>query len=134
MQLLRLLLAGVAGAATGVAASMVRSRKITPEERERRRRLDVNARGRTGQATILDVQNAVITYTYEIRGTEYTAAQDASKLVAALPADPSTLISRPAILKYLASNPANSIVVCEEWSGLLFQPQPVLQDPEPENN
>ncbi len=131
MQLLRFLLAGMAGAATGVAASMMRSRKVRPEERERRRRLDVNARGRTGQATILDVQNAVITYAYEIRGTEYTAAQDASKFIGELPADPSTLIGRPAILKYLASNPANSIVVCEEWSGLLFQPQPVSQEGEP---
>jgi hypothetical protein len=120
---LNYLLVGAAGAATGVAASLVRKRGPTAAERERRRRLDVNARGRTGNATIIDVADGVITYTYEARGMEHTASQDVSALTAVLPADPATLTGRPAILKYLASNPANSIVVCEEWSGLLFQPQ-----------
>jgi hypothetical protein len=121
--LLNLILIGLAGAATGVAASLVRSRRPAATELERRRRLDVNARGRTGHATIVDVADSVITYTYEARGMEYTASQDLSALTVVTPPDPTALIGRPAIIKYLGSNPANSIVVCEEWSGLLFQPQ-----------
>ncbi len=119
---LRVFLAGFAGAATGVAASMLKSRKPTPEELERRRRRDVSARGRTGNATILDVVENVITYSYEIGGMEYTAAQDVADFAQKLPADPSTLAGRPAIFKYLETNPANSIVLAEGWNGLRFKP------------
>ncbi len=133
MRFLKVLLAGAAGAATGVAAAMVRYRKPAPEEIERRRRLDVNARGRTGHATVLEFQNGVITYTYEMGGTEYFATQDVSAFSTALPPDPETLTGRPAIIKYLARNPANSIVLCETWSGLLFHPQASRPESVPEN-
>lgn len=129
MRLFKVFMAGAAGAATGIAASMLKSRKPTPEERERKRRRDVNARGRTGNATILDVADGVITYAYEIGGMEYTASQDVSEFAGALPADPSTLTGRPAIFKYLEANPANSIVVAEGWTGLKFQPS--APGPEP---
>jgi hypothetical protein len=117
------LLAGLAGALTGAAVWLIpAARRPTPAERERRRRLAVNARGRTGNATITDFREGVVCYTYFIGGVEYTAFQDVSTLTALLPADPRTLIQRPATLKYLPANPANSILVCEEWSGLRFHP------------
>jgi hypothetical protein len=118
-----ILMAGMAGALTGLAAWLIPAvRRPSPAERERRRRLAVNARGRTGAATITDFREGAVCYTYFAGGVEYTASQDVSTLTALLPADPRTLIQRPATLKYLAINPANSILVCEEWSGLRFQP------------
>ena len=119
----RILMAGVAGALTGVVAWFVPAARRSPAERERRRRLAVNARGRTGGATITDFHDGVICYTYFVAGVEYTASQDLSALLDMLPEDPRTLIERPATLKYLAHNPANSILLCEEWSGLRFYPQ-----------
>jgi len=119
----RILMAGVAGALTGVAAWFVPAARRSPAERERRRRLAVNVRGRTGGAKITDFHDGVLCYTYFVGGVEYTAFQDVSALADMLPEDPRTLIQRPATLKYLAHNPANSILLCEEWSGLRFYPQ-----------
>lgn len=51
-------------------------RRRSPEERERRRRLDVNRHGRMVDATIIDFHDGVITYTYSVRGMGYTASQD----------------------------------------------------------
>ncbi len=119
----RILMAGVAGALTGVAAWFVPAMRRSPADRERQRRLAVNARGRTGGAMITDFREGVLCYTYFVGGVEYTAFQDVSALAGLLPEDPRTLIQRPATLKYLAHNPANSILVCEEWSGLRFSPQ-----------
>ncbi len=120
-----LCMAGALGALTGMAAWLIPGsrRKGTPEERERRRRLNVNARGRLGSATILDFREEVVCYSYWISGVEYTASQDLTTLSAFLPPDPATLIELPANIKYLVRNPANSIVVCEEWSGLRFRPR-----------
>lgn len=124
---LKFVLAGAAGAAAGLTAGLVR-RRLTPQERERKRRLDVNARGRTGNAILLDYRDGVFSYTYDVHSIEYIATQDIGAVLTYLPADPSTLVGRPAIIKYLASNPANSIVLCEEWSGLLFQPQGAIPE------
>jgi hypothetical protein len=118
-------LAGLSGALAGVAAWLIPNsrKKITPAERERRRRLAVNARGRTGSAIIVDYRDGIVCYTYSVGGLEYTAFQDLSALPELLPTDPATLIATPATLKYLAANPANSMLVCEEWSGIRFHPQ-----------
>ncbi len=117
-------LAAALGAVTGLAAVLIpRLKPVPAEEREKRRRLLVNEKGRTLNAMITDFSEGKVCYTYEIFGVEYTAFQDVSALATLLPADPGTLIERPATLKYLASNPANSIVVCEEWSGLRFRPR-----------
>ncbi len=114
-------LAGMLGALAGVAASLIPRRKVTPEERERRRRLEVNARGRTGNALITECRDGVVEYTYRVGRVEYLAYQDLSALAETLPGDPATLAGQPATLKYLARNPANSILVCEGWSGLQFR-------------
>jgi len=93
------------------------SSRQTATERERRRRSAVNRTGRMGDATIIDVRECVLYYTYEVRGVSYTTSQDASEFRHMLPPDTSVLIG-PAGLKYSSTNPANSIMICEEWSGL----------------
>src|SRR5262245_1501693 len=93
------------------------SSRQTAAERERRRRLAVNRTGRMGDAMIVDVRECVLYYTYEVRGVSYTTSQDGAEFRHMLPPDTSTLIG-PVGLKYSPANPANSIVICEEWSGL----------------
>jgi hypothetical protein len=89
----------------------------TPEKRERKRRLNVNSQGRLGDAMISEATESTLYYFYSVRGVHYTASQDVSTLREYLPTDPHRLIG-VAGLKYSSKNPANSILVCEEWSGL----------------
>src|SRR5580704_9703867 len=89
----------------------------TPEKRERKRRLNVHRQGRLGDAMISEATEQTLYYFYTVRGVHYTASQDVSALREFLPADPHRLIGVSA-LKYSSKNPANSILVCEEWSGL----------------
>jgi hypothetical protein len=89
----------------------------TPEKREQRRRLNVHRIGRLGDALITEASDTVLYYTYTIRGVQYAASQDVSALRQHLPAEPDRLIG-VAGLKYAPNNPANSILLCEEWSGL----------------
>ena len=93
-----------------------------PKDKEKRRRLEVNSNGRLGDATVLEIRDDAIFYEYSVRGLTYTAAQDISKLRELIPGDPQRLIGRPASLKYSYQNPANSILLCEEWSGLRVRP------------
>lgn len=95
----------------------------SPGERERQRRLAVNGRGRITDGIILDYCDEALYYSYSIAGLNYTASQDVSNLGELLPRDPSALIG-PGSVKYLPPNPANSIVVCEHWSGLHARPRP----------
>ena len=88
-----------------------------PEKRELKRRQDVNRLGRLGDALITEVSESTIYYSYTVRGVQYAASQDVSTLRDRLPADPERLIGTVS-LKYAPKNPANSILVCEEWSGL----------------
>lgn len=89
-----------------------------PKDKEKRRRLTINLHGRLGDATITEVSDNTIFYEYSVRGVAYTASQDISQLREQVPANPERLIGRAASLKYAPQNPANSILLCEEWSGL----------------
>ena len=93
-----------------------RRSRVTPEERERRRRAWLAATGKMGDATLVEVRDTLLFYCYDVRGVEYTASQDISALPGKMP--PSHAITLPVSVKYDARNPANSIVVAEEWSGL----------------
>ena len=88
-----------------------------PEKRERKRRLQVHQTGRLGDALITEANETTLYYSYSVRGVQYTASQDVAALRDHLPDDPERLIGI-ANLKYSPKNPANSILVCEEWSGL----------------
>jgi len=89
-----------------------------PKDKELLRRTALNLSGRLGDATITDIQEATLYYSYSVRGVNYTASQDISQLLGLIPEDPNRLIGQPASLKYSPQNPANSILISEEWSGL----------------
>jgi hypothetical protein len=110
-------LAVAAGLASGLAVRKLLRLRSTPAERERKRRLAVNSKGRLCDTTIVEVRDNTLYYSYLIGGVNYMASQDLTSLRELLPADLGTLIG-PASLKYLPRNPANSIVVCENWSGV----------------
>lgn len=88
-----------------------------PKDKEKVRRLTVNSEGRLGDATITDVRDNTVYYSYSIAGVAYTASQDIAQLREHIPIDPERLIG-PTSLKYSPRNPANSIILCEQWSGL----------------
>jgi hypothetical protein len=90
--------------------------RVSPEERERRRRETLVAYGKMGDATLVEVREGHLFYSYDVRGVEYTASQDVSHLMSYIPTD--LAVSGPVVVRYDARNPANSIVVAERWSGL----------------
>jgi hypothetical protein len=91
----------------------------TPDEVERRRRGILHREGKMGDGEIVDVEtaSASIMYSYSVAGVTYTASQDLSALKSRLPSDVMTMVG-PVSVKFDPRNPANSIVLCEEWSGL----------------
>jgi len=90
--------------------------RVSPEERERRRRAWLAATGKLGDGTLVEIREDVVFYSYAVRGVEYTASQDLTRLLDKVPAD---LSQMPSVgVKYDPKNPANSIVVAEEWTGL----------------
>jgi len=94
-----------------------RRSRVSPDEIERRRRLMLLAKGKMGDASLLDFRENLLVYSYAVRGVEYTASQDISKLRPFLPDDVASLAGHVSV-RYDARNPANSIVLAEEWSGL----------------
>lgn len=91
--------------------------RVSPEERERRRRAALVSRGKMGDATVLEIREDLVLYSYAVRGVAYTATQDLTALKALLPADLTAAIG-PVLVRYEAQNPANSIILAEDWSGL----------------
>jgi len=102
-----------------VAVAILIARQIqgTPEKRERKRRLTVNMEGRLGDALITEATDSALYYSYSVGGVQYEASQDVASLRHLLPPEPERLIGL-ASLKYTQRNPANSILICERWSGL----------------
>jgi hypothetical protein len=103
----------------------LRWRRKDPAELEKLRRLDINRRGRISAGRIVDcvelqtagAKTAFVSYSYEVAGVTYEAAQD----VTALPeiaVRARFLSGRTASVKYDPKRPANSIIACEDWSGL----------------
>jgi hypothetical protein len=115
---------GITGALLGVLVVLLvtigvrawlRSR-ISPDEKERRRRLMLLSAGKRGDANLVDIHGDLLVYSYAVRGVEYTASQDVSRLKPFVPDDVASLGA--ICVKYDPRNPANSIVLAEEWSGL----------------
>jgi len=92
-------------------------RRPTAADMERHRRLSLNQIGKMADAMILDVGDTTIEYSYDVRGVGYTATQEFSALQDRLPQH-RVSVAGPAVVKYDPRNPANSIVLCEDWSGL----------------
>jgi hypothetical protein len=101
--------------ATIGARAWLRSR-VSPDEKERRRRLMLLSAGKRGDANLLDIHDGLLVYSYAVRGVEYTASQDVSRLKLFVPDDIASL--GHICVRYDPRNPANSIVLAEEWSGL----------------
>jgi hypothetical protein len=95
----------------------LRRKHPTTEELERLRRLEVSRLGRMADGVVLEVRDQLIAYMYSVRGIEYSAAQDLGALAELLPDEKHRLIGA-VNLKYMEQNPANSIVLSEEWCGL----------------
>jgi len=110
---------GSVAAAAATAWGVHRYLKGRPNaaELERRRRKDLQSRGKMGDANLLEFRDQSVFYSYAVGGVEYTACQDLSDLQPLLPADIWSTIGAASI-KYDPRNPANSIVLCEQWSGL----------------
>ncbi len=98
-----------------------KSARVTPEEFERRRRAALVGHGKINDAVLLEIHGPYLFYSYDVRGVEYTASQDVSFLPSGLPGNLATAGS--ICVKYDARNPANSIVVAEQWTGLRTEPE-----------
>jgi hypothetical protein len=122
-----------------------RSRPPTPEEIERRRRLHVNQVGRIAEGRVTELiqtnpadsgnhrksgwfgrgngsaaapaSRQMVCYTYSISGVTYETAQDVTGLEERVHLT-RIVAGQPASVKYDPSNPSNSILVADDWSGM----------------
>lgn len=93
-------------------------RKRSPEAIEAQRRAAVHRDGRLIAGMVVDIlEDGGIVYQYDVGGVDYTATQDVSLLPAGLPEERWRLLG-PVRVKYAIGNPANSIILCEDWSGV----------------
>jgi len=110
----------------GVLWLVLRRKRPTPEEIERARREWLVRVGRITDGSLLDsgvVDESVpengapgwLVFTYQIAGVVYEASQDVSTLPEKVK---DMRFDLPVQVRYDYQNPANSIVVAEEWSGV----------------
>jgi hypothetical protein len=137
LRLYPILFAGAA-AVSAAAYYWSRSRRKTPEQRERERRLRIAEIGRITDGTIVDVcelpaeinangkkkqeeQSAreaqLLIFHYDVAGVTYETSQDVTTLRHYIDLHQCKL-GVPASIKYDPQNPGNSIVIAEAWSGL----------------
>ena len=98
----------------------------TPEHRERERRSRISETGRITDGTVIDVSHLdlngsgemqLLIYQYDVAGVSYEASQDITHLRHMVDLH-SCRIGLPASIKYDPTNPCNSIVVAENWTGI----------------
>lgn len=92
-------------------------KRPTEAELEQRRRALLEYVGKLGDGSVSELQEQVVFYSYAVRGVEYLASQDISTLEAQLPADRWAILG-PVSVRYDPRNPANSMILSEQWSGL----------------
>lgn len=116
---------------------------VNPEEEERKRRLHLNQIGRIAEGQIVELVERppeskearkglfgasatplkdmrprhLVSYTYLISGVTYQTAQDITGLESQIRLE-RLVAGQPASIKYDASNPSDSILVADDWSGL----------------
>jgi hypothetical protein len=110
----------IAGAILGYC--LWKKARISPEEQERLRRAHLVAIGKMGDATLVEVREHHLFYAYTVRGVEYTASQNVSQLLDRIPRDLSEI--ETVAVRYDPRNPADSIIVAEQWSGLRLASSP----------
>lgn len=111
----------------GVAAwVIVRLRRPSAEEIERRRRDHLATTGRITDGVLIDARTLggeestsptpeVLIYSYRLAGVTYDCAQDVSTLPEKVRG---WRLDQPVQVRYDPRNPGNSLVVAEGWSGL----------------
>jgi len=127
-------------AAGGVLLYRRFSRPADPDEAERRRRARVNQIGRIVEGQVIDLLESasdgakvptdapgvgqpgnghrrLVCYSYSISGVTYETAQDITGLEDHAILD-RIVAGQPASVKYDPSNPSNSILLADDWSGL----------------
>ncbi|MES2390370.1 MAG: DUF3592 domain-containing protein [Acidobacteriota bacterium] len=123
------LVGGVAGGvvlAACLAYIIVRARRPSPEEVERRRREKLASSGRITDGYIVDARTLdgeesvspepeVLFYSYRLAGVTYNCAQDVSNLGERVRG---FRLDEPVQIRYDPRNPGNSVLVSESWSGL----------------
>jgi hypothetical protein len=106
-------------------------RSKDPADAERERRAYLNRIGRIVDGQVLDIvekpaedsgkrkvsNHKLLLYTYSISGVCYEAAQDITGLEERACLD-RVVAGQPAGVKYDPSNPSNSILIADDWSGL----------------
>jgi hypothetical protein len=113
-----------------------------PEEIERKRRLHLNQIGRIAEGQVVELvahppepraakglfgsrarplanlsPRQLVSYSYAISGVTYQTAQDITGLESQVRFD-RLVAGQPASIKYDPSNPTDSILVADDWSGL----------------
>jgi len=138
----------LAMAGAGIAAILMIAYALlrpgeNPEDAERKRRLHLNQIGRIAEGQVVELaehapepkagrRNFVgggtrrlrndgprhlVSYSYAISGVTYHTAQDITGLEGQIRFD-RLVAGQPASVKYDPSNPADSILVADDWSGL----------------
>jgi hypothetical protein len=108
------------------ATAWSRSRRKSPDQLELERRKRISEVGRITDGTVIDVNEMqtngsgelqLLIYHYDVAGVSYEASQDVSSLrhMVDLHSCRSGLMTS---IKYDPSNPGNSIVISENWTGL----------------
>ena len=111
---------GAVTAAVATSLLVILRRRQTPEQLEERRRSRLAASGRIVDGSLVDAEPAetaprTIIYRYRIAGVTYECSQDVSSL-SLLVQD--LRLDFPVQVRYSPDNPADSIVVAEDWNGL----------------
>jgi len=112
-----------------------------PEEAERKRRLHLNQVGRIAEGQVVELVNHpadepaskglfggkakplgsrlrhIVSYSYSISGVTYQTGQDITGLESQVRLE-RLVAGQPASIKYDPSNPIDSILVADDWSGL----------------
>lgn len=125
-----------------IAYAFLRPRE-EPEQAERRRRLHLNQIGRIAEGQVVELvehpaepkqarkgifgpharplahsgPRHLVSYSYAISGVTYHTAQDITGLEGQVRLE-RLVAGQPASIKYDPSNPSDSILVADDWSGL----------------
>lgn len=140
-----MLLAVVGGgaAALGILFYAFFRPAVDPEEAERRRRLHLNQIGRIAEGQVVELMEHsaeaeqqpkglfggkarplststvrhLVSYSYSVSSVIYQTAQDITGLESQVRLE-RLVAGQPASIKYDPSNPVDSILVADDWSGL----------------
>jgi hypothetical protein len=140
------LLAALGGGSIAAIALLVYAfshPKVNPEEAERKRRLHLNHIGRIAEGQVVELSQQqpapseepksllgsrsktlpdlgpryMVAYSYSISGVTYHTAQDITGLESQVQFN-RLMAGQQASVKYDPSNPSDSILVADDWSGL----------------